>query len=130
MLGLYHSLDLQLSRPSLFARGPEIESWFGVEDGVDPAVDNDWAYLPFMALADGIHAYGLRRLGIGTGSEQMQIHRGFLLLYSAKKSQRILAGNVTLWHIMHPPNRLRQADRSTGRCHKRGGTEGSRCGSR
>ncbi|KAL8963828.1 MAG: hypothetical protein Q9183_004922 [Haloplaca sp. 2 TL-2023] len=38
------------------ARGPEIESWFGVEDGTDPAADNDWSYLPFMALSDGAHA--------------------------------------------------------------------------
>lgn len=38
------------------ARGPEIETWFGVEDGQDPAVDNDWSYLPFMALSDGAHA--------------------------------------------------------------------------
>ncbi|MCJ1228589.1 late secretory pathway protein avl9 [Toensbergia leucococca] len=38
------------------ARGPEIESWFGVEGGSDPAVDNDWSFLPFMALSDGSHA--------------------------------------------------------------------------
>lgn len=38
-------------------RGPEIESWFGVDDGQDPATDNDWSYLPFMALSDGAHAY-------------------------------------------------------------------------
>ncbi|KAI4138247.1 MAG: hypothetical protein L6R39_006894, partial [Caloplaca ligustica] len=38
------------------ARGPEIESWFGVENGIDPAADNDWSYLPFMALSDGAHA--------------------------------------------------------------------------
>ncbi|KAK3172904.1 hypothetical protein OEA41_006230 [Lepraria neglecta] len=38
------------------ARGPEIESWFGVEDGTDPAADNDWSFLPFMALSDGAHA--------------------------------------------------------------------------
>ncbi|MCJ1428187.1 late secretory pathway protein avl9 [Sticta canariensis] len=38
------------------ARGPEIESWFGVEDGIDPAIDNDWSFLPFMALSDGAHA--------------------------------------------------------------------------
>ncbi|KAL8737299.1 MAG: hypothetical protein Q9181_001823 [Wetmoreana brouardii] len=41
------------------ARGPEIESWFGVKDGTDPAADNDWSYLPFMALSDGAHAYAL-----------------------------------------------------------------------
>lgn len=37
-------------------RGPEIESWFGVEDGIDAAIDNDWSFLPFMALSDGAHA--------------------------------------------------------------------------
>ncbi|KAI9739143.1 MAG: late secretory pathway protein avl9 [Cirrosporium novae-zelandiae] len=36
-------------------RGPEIENWFGTEDGVDPAIDNDWNLLPFMALSDGAH---------------------------------------------------------------------------
>ncbi|KAI9751874.1 MAG: hypothetical protein M4579_005856 [Chaenotheca gracillima] len=38
------------------ARGPEIERWFGVEDGHDPSEENDWGLLPFMALADGAHA--------------------------------------------------------------------------
>lgn len=37
-------------------RGPEIENWFGVEDGNDPAIENDWSFLPFMALSDGAHA--------------------------------------------------------------------------
>ena len=36
-------------------RGPEVETWFGVEDGSDPALDNDWSFLPFMALSDGAH---------------------------------------------------------------------------
>ena len=40
-------------------RGPEIEDWFGVEDGSDPSIDNDWSFLPFMALSDGAHAYAL-----------------------------------------------------------------------
>lgn len=39
------------------ARGPEVESWFGVEDGFDPAVEYEWTLLPFMALSDGAHAY-------------------------------------------------------------------------
>ncbi|KAL3418375.1 cytoplasm protein (transporter Avl9) [Phlyctema vagabunda] len=38
------------------ARGPEVESWFGVDEGSDPSVDNEWPLLPFMALSDGAHA--------------------------------------------------------------------------
>lgn len=38
------------------ARGPEVEMWFGVEDGFDPASKFGWTLLPFMALSDGAHA--------------------------------------------------------------------------
>ncbi|KAF7546407.1 hypothetical protein G7Z17_g8453 [Cylindrodendrum hubeiense] len=38
------------------ARGPEVENWFGAQDGSDPAVDFGWSLLPFMALSDGAHA--------------------------------------------------------------------------
>ena len=38
------------------ARGPEVENWFGVADGFDPAVEFGWSLLPFMALSDGAHA--------------------------------------------------------------------------
>lgn len=38
------------------ARGPEVETWFGVEDGFDPAAAFGWSLLPFMALSDGAHA--------------------------------------------------------------------------
>lgn len=38
------------------ARGPEVESWFGVPEGADPAMDYGWSLLPFMALSDGAHA--------------------------------------------------------------------------
>ena len=38
------------------ARGPEVEKWFGVEEGRDPAAEWDWTLLPFMALSDGAHA--------------------------------------------------------------------------
>ncbi|KAJ5628007.1 Late secretory pathway protein AVL9 [Penicillium lividum] len=36
------------------ARGPEIEHCIG-DEGTNPAVDNDWSLLPFMALSDGAH---------------------------------------------------------------------------
>lgn len=39
------------------ARGPEVESWYGVSEGADPALDYGWSLLPFMALSDGAHAY-------------------------------------------------------------------------
>lgn len=38
------------------ARGPEVEKWFGVPEGSDPAAEFDWTLLPFMALSDGAHA--------------------------------------------------------------------------
>ncbi|KAK7409469.1 hypothetical protein QQX98_008377 [Neonectria punicea] len=38
------------------ARGPEVENWFGADEGSDPAVDFGWSLLPFMALSDGAHA--------------------------------------------------------------------------
>ena len=65
VVGFHHAKyeKLPMSHPrgiSLIAsRGPEIESWFGVEDGHDPATDNDWSFLPFMALSDGAHTYGI-----------------------------------------------------------------------
>ncbi|TKX25132.1 late secretory pathway protein AVL9 [Elsinoe australis] len=37
------------------ARGPEVEKWFGVLEGNDPAEENDWTLLPFLALSDGAH---------------------------------------------------------------------------
>lgn len=36
-------------------RGPEVERWFGVAEGQDPAAEWDWTLLPFMALSDGAH---------------------------------------------------------------------------
>lgn len=34
-----------------------MEFWLGVDDDVDPVVENDWSLLPFMALSDGAHTY-------------------------------------------------------------------------
>ncbi|KAJ5127001.1 hypothetical protein N7448_007780 [Penicillium atrosanguineum] len=36
------------------ARGPEIEHCIA-DEGSDPAIENDWSLLPFMALSDGAH---------------------------------------------------------------------------
>lgn len=38
------------------ARGPEIETWIGAPPGRDPAEDNDWGLIPYMALPDGAHS--------------------------------------------------------------------------
>ncbi|GAO15209.1 hypothetical protein UVI_02006990 [Ustilaginoidea virens] len=38
------------------ARGPEVETWFGADQGIDPAMQYNWPLLPFMALSDGAHA--------------------------------------------------------------------------
>lgn len=38
------------------ARGPEIEHWIGAPAGSDPAEDNDWGLIPYMALPDGAHS--------------------------------------------------------------------------
>lgn len=38
------------------ARGPEVEAWFGADEGSDPAAEYGWTLLPFMALSDGAHA--------------------------------------------------------------------------
>jgi Transport protein Avl9 len=54
MQGEYH---FTIGRTQLtLSRGPEIEFWLGIEEGADPAADNDWSLLPFMALSDGAHA--------------------------------------------------------------------------
>ncbi|KAJ0425905.1 transport protein Avl9-domain-containing protein [Aspergillus carlsbadensis] len=54
------------------ARGPEVELCIGPE-GTDPAAENDWSLLPFMALSDGAHLsteefsyFTLRRKGTDT----------------------------------------------------------------
>ena len=58
------------SYPTLtYPRGPEIESWFGVRDGTDPAAENEWSFLPFMALSDGAHAYDAHPSGPQTDAK-------------------------------------------------------------
>lgn len=69
-------------------RGPEIESWFGVEDGTDPAIDNDWSFLPFMALADGIHAY-VSVMSQNPPAKLLKLDRGLLLFHTPSKGDSI-----------------------------------------
>jgi hypothetical protein len=46
-----------MHKANLIHRGPEVELWLGAEEGIDPAIENEWGLLPFMALTDGAHAY-------------------------------------------------------------------------
>lgn len=58
-------------------RGPEVERWFGVEDGSDPALENEWNFLPFMALTDGAHAYVLNNFSVQGESEGPMAERAW-----------------------------------------------------
>lgn len=59
------------------ARGPEIELWIGAPPAHDPAADNDWGLIPYMALPDGAHSlteefsyFTLVQKGAEAGEEQ------------------------------------------------------------
>lgn len=59
-------------------KGPEIQEWIGAEDGVDPAAQNDWGLIPYMALPDGAHQseeefsyFSLVHRSTGTSEEQL-----------------------------------------------------------
>lgn len=47
----------QIADGGSISRGPEIELCLA-EPGSNPAIENDWSLLPFMALSDGAHTYG------------------------------------------------------------------------
>ena len=71
-----------------FARGPEIESWFGVRDRIDPAAENEWSFLPFMALSDGAHAYDAYLAASHTDTEhELDLLKISPISLSAKKLQ-------------------------------------------
>ncbi|CAL5871728.1 uncharacterized protein PFLUO_LOCUS5981 [Penicillium psychrofluorescens] len=54
-MGVQHGQDpIVLVIDFHHARGPEIEFTVG-DEGTDPATENDWSLLPFMALSDGAH---------------------------------------------------------------------------
>ena len=67
VIGFHHSRYVDFMSPFglclkniqtlTLCRGPEIESWFGVPEHTDPSIDNDWSFLPFMALSDGAHSF-------------------------------------------------------------------------
>lgn len=73
VVGFHHARQvlavLESHQTLTFARGPEIESWFGVGDETDPAAENEWSFLPFMALSDGAHAYDAHSTGSHTDAE-------------------------------------------------------------
>lgn len=47
---------IKMHELTVWNRGPEVETWLGADANVDPAVENEWPLLPFMALSDGAHA--------------------------------------------------------------------------
>jgi hypothetical protein len=62
------------------ARGPEIEHWIGAPPGRDPAEDNDWGLIPYMALPDGAHSlteefsyFTLVHKGLEEGAEETSV---------------------------------------------------------
>ncbi|KAJ5082477.1 hypothetical protein N7532_011520 [Penicillium argentinense] len=59
------------------ARGPEIEHCIA-DEGTNPAIENDWSLLPFMALSDGAHLYGTPL------SSAMLSAAGVMALYSVE----------------------------------------------
>jgi len=61
------------------ARGPEIEHWIGAPPGRDPAEDNDWGLIPYMALPDGAHSL----------TEEFSY---FTLVYKGKKESAAIEG--------------------------------------
>ena len=67
------------------SRGPEVETWLGVEEGTDPAIENDWGNLPFMALSDGAHAYVRYSLFIQHPLIAVQLYGRLLLLHAAPR---------------------------------------------
>jgi len=87
--------------------GPEIETWLGVEEGTDPAIENDWGNLPFMALSDGAHAY-VQCLLLPLSRHWLiaaQLHRRLLLLHAAPLRLhgrlRYPPRDVPIWCFMH-----------------------------
>ncbi len=62
VVGFHHARSVtqvifNIPYSQLHSRGPEIETWFGAKGGIDPAIENDWTLLPFMALSDGAHTF-------------------------------------------------------------------------
>ncbi|KAL8902836.1 MAG: hypothetical protein Q9207_004348 [Kuettlingeria erythrocarpa] len=90
------------NRRLVYASGPEIESWFGVDDGVDPAADNDWSLLPFMALSDGAHAYTLSsRTGENLSDDSQDLPRISLTSRFAGEALRVKMPLLPLgYHVL------------------------------
>lgn len=112
-------------------RGPEVEGWYGVDEGVDPAVENDWAFLPFMALSDGAHAYVLHQANTRSKAPEalkaLQFHRRLLLFYTPSQGFTQKASVLRVWHLMHATAGCYRIDRPPSGRHKKHGAES--CGS-
>lgn len=95
-----------------------------MEDGVDPALENDWSLLPFMALSDGAHAYERKVRNAGrTLLIVRQNHRRLFLFHPSSCRDLDASSHILVRHLMYPPDGRGRPDRSTGRCHQEYGTE-------
>ena len=84
---LFRSIANSSCLPSFaIDRGPEIELSIG-DEGTDPVAENDWSLLPFMALSDGAHTYGLLPL-CGTHSLPCLVSSLYLFLSRIKKKKK------------------------------------------
>lgn len=110
-------------------RGPEVEFWLGARDGADPATDNDWNLLPFMALSDGAHTcVQLFCLPSPPQLTGRQSYGRFLLFYTATQSHGNANCNIFVWHFVYQANLLQQAEEQVSRCYEVDGPKG--CGGR
>ena len=99
---------------SLFnSRGPEIESWFGVDDDTDPALDNDWSFLPFMALSDGAHAYCFSFHPVRPMLIIAQSDRGLFILHPPPPSDVKYPRHISLWNLVHEADGRQSTSPST-----------------
>jgi hypothetical protein len=121
-------------------RGPEIELCIA-DEGSDPALENDWSLLPFMALSDGAHTYEPSPSQSSLSPQEkrpsqalsriltqvyVQIHRGLLIFYPPSEGDRDGASNLAFRDLMFQTDRLQSPYKENPGCDQVNSAEG-RC---